>query len=318
MSLAADALQPQLVRALISASGRAQTRHMADVLIAPLGAGYDLEFDAITNEIRVDFRETSHVGTAICGDAARFAGAAFTSVTLISAALEQPATLAWGLVRLYYAAFYSGHSLLRLLGKSCSYLEPTHITKLRSLASALGTPATFDTPAGLYFWQLNSGQTGFSMSRAGGRVGGAHEVFWEVLDVFLSEATEEVLVGRLTPSDGRAVFQKIEAFRRITRKRTGASWLSAVRNEIQYKHALGVWAPTTVNRTSRGVLSRLATQWERDPMEIDIDSPPAGDLGMFVIAAAFMVALCKAMISRISERSSVGARSFARPLLQLC
>jgi len=315
MSLAADALQPQLVRALISLSGRAPFFHLADVITDAPGAGYDLDFDASAAAIRIDFREPTFVGAAFAGDASRFAGACFTSLTAIAAAIEQAPSTAWGLVRLYYAAFYGSHSLLRLLGQSCSMVDGRHISKLRALAAAHSTPVPFTMGAGLYHCVLNAGQTGFSMTSAAGRVGGAHEAFWEIFNAFLSEATEDVLKGYLAPADARAVFAKLEALRRILRRGAGASWLSAVRNQIQYRHRYGVWPPMSVNSSQRSAFSRLAEQWKRDPMDIDIDPPPSGDLPAFIAACAFLTALCRSLLSRLSERSSAGARSFARPLL---
>lgn len=316
MSLAADALQPQLVRALISLSGRARLFHLADVITDGPRAGYDLDFDAAAAAIRIDFREPTYIAAALAGDASRFAAASFTSLSSIGPALEQSESLAWGLVRLYYGAFYGGHTVLRLLGQSCSMVEARHTSKLRALAAALGNPVPFDLNSGLYHCTLNAGETGFSMVSVGSRIGGAHEVFWQIFDGFLSQATEEVL-GHLAPDDARTVFAKLEALRRIYRRGAGASWLSAIRNQIQYRHIHGVWPPLSVNRNQRAALARLAGQWTRDPMNIDIDAPVAGDLGAFVSACAFTVALCKAILSRLSERSSAGAQSFARPLLAL-
>ncbi len=318
MSLIADALQPQLVRELIALSGRTPSIRLADVITDAPGAGYDLDFEVATGAIQIDFRERQFIAIAIAGDASRFAGACFTSLNSIVAALDAPDTLAWALVRMYYAAFYGGHAILRLLGQSCSQLEGRHVTKLRALSTALGRPPPFAVGAGLYHCTLNPGQTGLSMTHAHGRVGGAHEIFWEIFDSFLSESTDEVLLGHLSPSDAVSVFAKLEALRRIYRRGAGASWLSAIRNEIQYRHARGVWPPPTVNRTGRGSLSRLAGQWTRDPMLIDIEVPPGGDLGAFVAACAFTSALCRTVLARVAERSSAGSLSFARHPLRHC
>lgn len=318
MSLAADALQPQIVKELVSLSGRAPLQHMMDVITEAPKAGYDLDFDAATSSIRIDFREPSYLGAAVGGDACRFAAAAFTSINAIEVALEDPATLAWGLIRSYYAAFYSGHSTLRLLGRSCSQLDSGHARQLRNLGHALGSPAPFDINAGLYSCVLSPSQTAFTLTQARGRVGGAHEAFWEFFASVLSGIAENVLTGHLAPNDARSVFLKLEALDRILRRGAGAAWLSAVRNEIQYRHTRGVWTPLSVNRTKRRALSRLSAQWLRDPMGIDVEAPPEGDLGAFVAASAFLVALCRALLTRISERSTVGARSFARAPLQLC
>ena len=50
----------------------------------------------------------------------------------------------------------------------------------------------------------------------------------------------------------------------------------------------------------------------KDPMDVELDFAVAGKLEAFVVACAFTVALCRTALTRISERASVGARSFAR------
>ena len=318
MSATADALQPQLVRELLNLRGRAPINHFSDVITNAPKAGYDLDFDTATSSISIDFREPSFLGAAVAGDANRFAAAAFSSFKSVANDLEGADTLSWGLVRAYYAAFYAGHAVLRIVGRTCTNIETAHLNRIRALADALGNPVPFAVSAGLYDCELNSAQTGFVMVQARGRVGGAHETFWGIFDDFLSKLTEELLLSRIAPGDAHAVFFKLTALRRITRKAAGASWLSAVRNEIQYRHARGAWAPPTINRTQRGVLSRLAEQWARDPLAVDIELRTGGDLGSFVSACALITALCRALLNRIADRSAVGSRSFARGPLNLC
>lgn len=73
---------------------------------------------------------------------------------------------------------------------------------------------------------------------------------------------------------------------------------------------------STPNRTislkqhERQSLSRLISEWQRDPMEIDLDMRRLGLLGDFVAACIFIVALCNTMLARIAERSTAGPRSF--------
>lgn len=317
MSAAADALQPQLVRELLALRGRGLRSHFADVLIDAPRSGYHLDFDVGAGSITVDFGEPTFLGAALGADASRFAAAAFWSFKGVPADVENAERLAWGLIRAYYAAFYAGHAVLRLLGRSCSYLETRHVQRIRQLADALGNTPPFVIGAGLYSCQFDAGQTGFTMIHARGRVGGAHETFWEIFDGFLGEITEEVLLARIAPSDARNVFLKLESLRKITKRGAGASWLSSVRNEIQYNHIRGVWWPQSVNRTTRGILSRAAEQWSRDPMEIDVESPPGAEMGSFVMACAFLTALCREVLKRVADRSSEGANSFARGTLAL-
>lgn len=318
MSLFADAFQPTIVRDLFSLGGRPSIRHLSDTITNAPKSGYDLDADAAINEVRVDFRETAFITEAVAGDAGRFASACFSSMVGIASAIENPETMGWALIRLYYAAFYGGHSLLRLLGRSCTYFDHRQTGRIRAVFAATGSPLAFDLPSGLYSCTLNPGRTGFGMMQTRGRVGGAHETFWELFDKLLSEFSEDALSGHMRLRDAQDVFAKMQAVRRIYRRGAGAIWLSAVRNEIQYRQGLGVWVPLTVNRSRRASLSRLADQWMRDPMSIDVDALSSGELPEFILACAFTTSLCRDVMSRVSERSSVASRSFARISLQLC
>jgi hypothetical protein len=318
MSLAADALQPLLVREFRALSGRAPLTRLADILTDGPGSGYDLDFDQKTKSILIDFREPRFIASAIAGDASRFASACFTSLASIVPSIESPVGLAWAMVRMYYAAFYGGHSLLRLLGRSCSQLDQRHVTKLQKLFAASDSVPPFEFGKGLYHCVMNAGQTGLSITPPGIRGGGSHEVFWQIFETFLSDVSDGALIGHLSPAEGVNIFGKFEAVRRIYKRGGGASWLSTVRNDIQYKHLHQVWDPPGVNKTMRNNLARLAGQWTRDPMEIDIEFPPCGELGAFVGACAFTASLCKSVLQRVTERSAMGSRSFASHPLRLC
>jgi hypothetical protein len=325
MSLIADAFQPQIVRSLFDLSGHPSVRHISDVITGAPRSGYDLDVDPHTKQITIDFRERTFIGEAVGGDAARLAMACFTSMKKIEDAIADPDSISWALIRLYYASFYGSHSVLRILGHSCTYFDSRHTSHLKLLLEARGNPISSDLPSGLYSCSLNAGQTGFGMCQAGGRVGSPHQTFWQIFDAFLSSSTDTLLApptddarGRhLSSTHARDVFSKLEAFRRILRRGAGASWLSSIRNDIQYKHGLGVWRPLQLNRTERSLILRLSQQWTRDPMKIEVDSPPTGDLPAFVLACAFTTSMCRVLLERIKEKSSNPTRSFAKIPLQI-
>ena len=115
MSLAADALQPLFVRGLFSLRGRVLVANLPDIIISTRRAGYDLDF-VNSQDVRIDFRDPIFVADAIGGDASRFAIASFVSLVSLT---EMPRvnSFAWEMIKLYYAAFYAGHCILRLVGE---------------------------------------------------------------------------------------------------------------------------------------------------------------------------------------------------------
>lgn len=165
----------------------------------------------------------------------------------VSQEIRERNTIAWALVKLYYSSFYAGHSLMRMLGESCSYLDSNHIGGITRLLSISGKVPNFSVDRGLYHCLLNSTSTAVTAKRASGSGcgGGTHEVFWRLFGVKLSKLTEQVLSGPLAPNDARAVFGKFTEFITIL-SRSGVrrhTWLSSVRNELQYQHKMNVWFP---------------------------------------------------------------------------
>jgi hypothetical protein len=69
----------------------------------------------------------------------------------------------------------------------------------------------------------------------------------------LSEAT---LTGTLVPADAQAVFAQLDALVDIMRRRTGYSWLSGIRNDLQYRQQYGVWFPARLKQSDKQSLSR--------------------------------------------------------------
>lgn len=310
MSLVADALQPYIVREFASLTGRARVTSLTDIIISELSA-YDLIFDDSDQSVTMDFRETRAVIGALAGDCCRFSFAAFQTISPVATEIVQRDTVAWSLVKVYYAAFYAGHALIRVFGESCTFFDRRHAERLTELGGILGRERSFNIEAGLYRCALTPNSSALKCTKTRGAAG-IHEAFWTVFGTHLQRLSEATLTGALVSADARAVFSQLDALVEIMRRRTGYSWLSGVRNDLQYRQAHGVWFPARLKHQERQSLSRLISDWQRDPMEMNLDVRRFGLLGDFVAACIFIVALCHTMLTRIAERSAAGPRSFVR------
>ena len=209
----------------------------------------------------------------------------------------------------YYAAFYAGHAIIRIFGEACSFFDRQHTARLIQLGDILGRPWSFDIDAGLYRCALTPSSTALKCAKTRG-ASGIHEAFWTVFGLNIQKLSEATLTGALIPADAQAVFSKLDALVEIMRRRAGYSWLSGVRNHLQYRQHHGVWFPARLRQNEKQSLGRLIADWQGDPMKIDLDMRRLGLLGDFVAACIFIVALCHTMLVRIAERSAAGPRSF--------
>jgi len=295
----ADALQPLIVNGILSISGRLELASIPDAIISSRAA-YDLDFDNINHGVLFDFRYPGVVATATAADCCRFSGSAFQTVSSITGASFDKHSMPWELIKFYYSAFYAGHTIIRLLGESCSFFDRRHISRIDSFGSAIGKTPGFKIDAGLYRCTIDSGATKLTCTKL---AGGTHESFWYVFGECLQVATENILSGPLVLTDAQAVFGQLVAFASLIKRHGSYRWLSTLRNEIQYRHLYRVWFPSGIGKRDRETLSRLISQWRSDPMFMSLDTARFGDLGEFVVACAFIVALCRALLIRIVERS---------------
>lgn len=300
MSLMADALQPLIVKGILGMSGHLQPISVPDALMSPRAA-YDLDFDNTRQTILFDFRDPNLVVTATASDCCRFSGSAFQTVSSVATSdtFEKNA-IPWEIIKLYYSAFYAGQTIIRLLGEGCSFLDGRHITRIDAFAKATGKTPGFNIDAGLYRCAIDPTATKLTCLKI---AGGTHESFWNVFGERIENATENVLRGPLILSDAQAVFAQLEAFARLIRRHGSYRWLSTIRNDLQYRHHYDIWYPSRIGKQDRRTLRRLVLQWKADPMSIDLDAARFGILGEFVVACAFIVGVCRVLLTRIAERS---------------
>lgn len=313
MSIVADALQPFFASGLTNVEGRPEIIPLPDLIGRQNKIGFDLDFDNVASAIITDFRDPAPVLNSVAYDSSRFASSAFQSMRSLSDFVGTSEEVAWGLIRAYYASFYAGHSLLRLFGESCSYFDRSHMAFLTKLGAAAGKTPSFTLSVGSYRCVLNASSSSVTSTVLQVSSGGAHEVFWKAFASRLKVIAEEVILGPLAQVEAQAVYAKLDAFLRSISSRGApfASWLSTIRNDIQYRQGCGVWLPIEFKRHQREVLSRLAGQWKRDPMDIDVGTTACGAVGEFLTSCAFVVALCREMLDRLKSRSPKAARSFA-------
>ncbi len=312
MSLLADALQPLLPSGMLSLSGRMAPISLPD-LITRRGAAYDLGVDAPNEAVLLDFRDPRVILEALASDLCRSSSASFQSVAEIAPYVEDKSTLPWALIKLYYAAYYAGHAVIRLLGESCSYFAPSHVRRISEVAASVGGALPFRLSAGFFHCVLDPSSSAISCRQSRGLVGGAHEAFWGVFGTKINELAEAVLRGPLEPRESQEVYAQLDALRQIMHPGNGHSWLSFVRNEVQYRNQYGVWFPPEHKAAQRGALARLASGWMADPMRFNLSQHPS-DLHAFVNGCAFIIAVCRVLVVRVFERSSAGART--RPFVE--
>jgi hypothetical protein len=184
-------------------------------------------------------------------DFQRFALSSFETFAKSSSDPTRPSALGWPLLKAYYAGYFGGHALMRAAGQAIIRLESLQTGPLTTLVQiASGSPITI-TPGTFHLRLIqNPDLTIDVILDSMDETGGAHAVFWRAFcQLFLSDVNATVAAAGLP--DANEVISKLGDLQELLRGKgsSAGTWLSQIRNRINYQHEYGVWFPFGVSRT---------------------------------------------------------------------
>ena len=258
-------------------------------------------------------QEIEPIALAFAADCTRMVSAALESAVDVEPSTRLPRSKAWLVIRTYYAAFFAAHGILRMLGISLTKLEAPHAKAVSDIAdlyqNANGTTLT----KGLYVCRCDAAAKTLSLTKAD-TSDGSHVAMWRLFYQTLSAIEQSLLAGNAPSGPALQVAAKItEACSALSYGSAGSkgSWLSEVRNRINYRHDFGVWYPYADRPEYYDRLHDSFGKWRTDPMQITVWPQPGRDLQRFAEVCALIVAICREMSEEMSLRCPKGA-SFHR------
>ncbi len=315
MSLIADALQPLLLPSLIEVEGRATGMPLADLIGKQERIGFTLDFDNLSEAVVFDFQDRRPIVQSFSFDCGRFASSAFQSILIAEQGADDGTKLSWSLIEAYYAAFYAAHAVIRIFGHSCTHLDRANTSRIIALAQAQAKHPALKIKSTVYHCFIDIGNpTRVNAKKIREGTGGAHESFWDVFGNLLNYFSEDVLKGPLSQTEAQSVFVKISAAKESLSSRNSPffSWLSVIRNDVQYRHGHSIWVPCGIRKQDRETLKRLIALWRTDPMSISVGTYQSKPLNDFASLCVFIVAVCRVLLERIAERAPRTSQSFAK------
>lgn len=255
---------------------------------------------------------TDSLAEAIASEVSRFSCATYESLLDAEPGLHADRALGWALVRYYYATFYAAHALLRISGQSVTMISPQTASKLNIIGGQyFGISPGVTT--GLHLVRVDPhNRSRVSIRKIGGGGGGSHEEMWKLFLDLVMELEGQLILTQGQSQDALHAVQTLTDLRKqlCRRGKNNGSWLSSVRNDLNYRHDHGVWYPYKV--TSK-VATSLITRMQRwlpgavDGYEIGRVSD---ELGCFVDSCNVMTRLLTAALSDLSMRSTKTRYSF--------
>lgn len=210
----------------------------------------------------------SDLAPFIAWDYERFALSSIESWIESISKSKRPKAIGWPLLKLYYAAFFGGHAVMRATGKGIIRLEQKNAHNLAELSGLFMSKIA--VTAGTYLFEVNQLEDrtlNITFKKLTG-TGGAHDQFWRQFYIFLTELSEEVAAAEET--EATVVIAEISdlQYTLSAHGMTSGTWLSAVRNQINYRHQYSAWFPYTPSNpesfTTRSMNSKISTTLRKD------------------------------------------------------
>ena len=261
----------------------------------------------------LSYTDSAHVLAAFAGDCTRMISAALESAIDVDPSERLPRSVGWLIIRVYYSAFFAAHAILRMLGYSLTQLESVHARGITDVADLFGMANAVSLTKGFYAIRCNAMNKSLDLAKAA-TADGSHGAMWRVFNDVLTVVTNALLAGTAPSTPVQQVAAKLTEVQRVLSYGSNAGrggWLSEVRNRTNYRHEYGAWHPYTDRLEYYDRLHTVFSQWQGDPMAINVWSQHGRDLQRFVEVSAFIVGFCRVMSEDMALRCPKGT-SFHR------
>ena len=247
-------------------------------------------------------------GEACIRDAVKLGVAAFESAAQVDAATVDARSCAWQFIKYYYAAFFAANGLMRLSGQACINLTALDCASVNSWVLAHGVGGSTDqnklTP-GLFKLSFDSTNTPtFTLQLQSGK-GGVHIQFWSGFSIFLDRLRSNIKHGPAPKAERDAAIAELDLLEGELKHGgvTHASWLSEMRNAVNYRFEHGAWFPYNAQDSDKIALRDSFKLYARGPNRFVPAPTAASDMVRAGRVCGFLTGWLRDSFSLIAERA---------------
>lgn len=231
---------------------------------------------------------------ALSIESIRFSINSLQTVNFVRQHPNFPKVSAWHIIQIYYAAFFSAHSLLRRFGRPFTHLEQGHSNHLLKRAN-LEISAEIKSLASGPFKVIFDPNFRTLTLEAGGN---SHEGLWKSFSSLLTDIGTQVLSAKASSESRTKASLELTTLKdALTEKGAipGGNWLSTFRNEINYQSPEPYWFPFSGNQDTFIDSMSKVQSWKSLSIEAaDIDSCKS-KIDRFIITSFYIIQLCHAI-----------------------
>lgn len=284
-----------------------------------MGNNYFLYSQIETSKFTINSYNRESFLLPIAQDCNRFGTAALESILKAGEQAYMPKSLSWIIIKLYYSAFYSGHLLLRLLGISLTQLEKRATSMIENIAEVYGVRNGITIEKGFYICNYSDRSNSLIFEKAI-KTGedGSHGTMWKILSSKLRFISNDLLVINKS-TDSQTVSVKIsELLDNLNYMGcNNGSWLSKIRNDINYKHLHGTWFPYANYEKYYPEIHNHINDWKKDPLSIELKNLSGKEMLRFVSSCTFLLSTVISIVQDMEKRCSTGISFHKKGLIAL-
>lgn len=263
-----------------------------------------LSYDNSSESYEFNTLDSDELLKALSYDINRMSIASFESFySLQNRSSEYPKSISWLLIKLYYSAFFSAHSILRILGKPVLQIDQRQSLILNRQIS-FHTLKDQIPKIENKIYVLDTDITNYMTLRSCASRN-SHEELWKLFLNELKLIEINVNQNNFIDQNSKDNFSnQIKYLSNIlcSYGRNHGNWLSSIRNEINYQHLYNTWFPHSRTKPIREKIYENLSRWNKEPY-LNISSK-SHDLDKFSQACIFIISLNRNLIEMFQSMNN--------------
>lgn len=258
---------------------------------------------ATSDFFEVEFYDLVEFLSPWASDINRLSCAFIETVTNIQESSKNKKFLAWNLINYYYSAFFSAHSILKILGFGLIQINDAITHKLKIRANIMGQQFP-NVSSGIYCISIDPCRNRAVFYKVR-RYDDSHRGLWKRFSDFLNVLTGIAITtgnydanciitrpaaaphplsiySNMPSGEATAVVSMLDDLKKVLNTNGDNNWLSATRHLINYNHEFGIWFPYKSYHKQYDKITNLNDWYNIAPLNSKFDTSSEEGLVKFV------------------------------------